>query len=131
MKINDKEKGINHNLFGWSDDDVNDYYDNLATEELPPLTDTDDVLEMIKRNEQAQVEWEKQGELNIKTLLAKQKPLVESFKKKQAIATSKKQKINYDGDSFIGDQKFPTQIYQRVAFAVRKITTKNYRGSLC
>lgn len=104
MKITDKEKGINHNLFGWSDDDLNNYYDDLATQELPPLTDTDDVLEMIKRNEQAQIEWEKQGELNIKTLLAKQKPLVESFKKKQAIATSKKQKIAYDGDSFIGDR---------------------------
>lgn len=62
MKISDKEKGINHNLYGWTEEDQNEYYDYLATQEQEPEEETDYVLEMIQKNEQAQIEWEKQAE---------------------------------------------------------------------
>ena len=62
MKISDKEKGINHNLYGWTEEDQNEYYDYLATQEQEPEEETDYVLEMIQKNEQAQIEWEKLSE---------------------------------------------------------------------
>ena len=104
MKIKNKAKGINHNPSGWSEEDNNAYYDYLATQEEPPIPENDPILEMIENNEKAQLEWDKQGEENIKILLAKQKPLVEQFKKKQAIAQANGKEINYDSDSFIGER---------------------------
>lgn len=93
MKINDKDKGINHNLFGWSEDDLNDYYDYLATQYQPLETDTDDVLEMIKNNEQAQIEWEKQGEINFTILRKKQKPTTNKYKITKAKYDAEKEKV--------------------------------------
>lgn len=107
MKIKDKEKGISYDPNGWSDEDYDDYYSQLAAQEEDspiPENEHDAIYEMIESNERAQIEWDKQGEENIKALLAKQKSLVEQFKKKLAIAKINGKEINYTGESFIGER---------------------------
>lgn len=104
MKINDKDKGLNYNPAGMSDDDMTDYYNFLATQEEATIDGSGSLLGMIEQNEKAQAEWERQGEENLKLLLSMQKPLVEQFKKKEAIAKSKGKEIDYSGDSFIGER---------------------------
>lgn len=98
MKIKNDEKGV-FDLAPTETIIIDDA--DLSATELETVSIVD---EIIANNKKAQVEWEKQGELNIKTLLAKQKRLVESFNKKQAVAKSKNQQIAYDGDSFIGER---------------------------
>ena len=90
MKISDKEKGINHNLYGWTEEDQNEYYDYLATQEQEPEEETDYVLEMIQKNEQAQIEWEKQGEKNLAVLLDKQRPTTNRYKTAKSSYEDKK-----------------------------------------
>ena len=90
MKISDKEKGINHNLYGWTEEEQNEYYDYLATQEQEPEEETDYVLEMIQKNEQAQIEWEKQGEKNLAVLLDKQRPTTNRYKTAKSSYEDKK-----------------------------------------
>ena len=106
MKIKDEVKGISYDpwdvpaeYYEEEDKRLAEYYSTHDPSEEP------DYLQMMfDNNEQAQINWEKQGEENIKILLAKQKPLVEQFKRKQAIAKSKNEEITYSGESFIGER---------------------------
>ena len=107
MKIKNNEKGIDYKTHDISDEE---YYDYLAGQEQPPIEETDYVLEMIQRNEQAQSEREKQGNTNIKLLIAKQKPLAEKFNRQRA-----RGETTYKGKSYIGD---------RIEFLRKKISKK-------
>lgn len=103
MRTKTEVKGISY--------DLEEIIDTLTPEEQKKVDEfyeingRYDYLDiMYARNEQAEINWVQQGEENLKTLLAMQAPLVEQFKKKQAIAKSKGQEISYSGASYIGER---------------------------
>lgn len=104
MKIDNKIKGIQYGL----EDEFEGSSDTLSEEEYAYILEQE---EKWTQNDIAEQKWEEQGEENFKTLIAKQKPLVEQFKKDQAKAKINNKEIAYEGESYIGE---------RIAFLMKK-----------